>query len=84
MLKNVNNQGGNIVASTVGGVTGDIKIAVMRYDYYKSLLNQINVRNPQYMDNVLKSLNKMLPKCEVVQFNVMEVIDAIQAIKVQA
>ena len=36
--------------------------------------------NAQYKDNVLKCLNTMLPKCEVVKFNVMDVIDAINVL----
>ena len=35
----------------------------------------------QYKDNVLKCLNMMIPKCEVEQFNVMEVVDVIKALK---
>ena len=44
-VKNVNNRGGNVVASTVGGVTCEDKTA-MCYDHYKSLLNfnQTNVQ----------------------------------------
>ena len=37
--------------------------------------------NAQYKDNVLKCLNTMLPKCEVVKLNAMEVIDTIKALK---
>ena len=64
--------GGEVMLPTVGCVTGEDNIAVMWYDHYKSSLNrnQTNAHNAQYKDNVLKCLNTMLPKCEVVTFSV--------------
>ena len=57
----------------------------MWYDHDKSLLNlnQTSVHNAQYKDNVLKCLSTMISKCVVVNFNVMKMIDAIKALKVQ-
>ena len=45
------------------------------------LISIRQMTNAQYKDNELKCLNTMFPNCEGVKFNIMEVIDAIKALK---